>query len=53
MTPRTRCGSGRCRPTTATSSTTTTGAHDEIVRTPAGLRIRRRRAEIRARKFFD
>ena len=27
--------------------------HDEIVRTPAGWRLRRRRAEIRRRKFFD
>lgn len=27
--------------------------HDEIVRTPQGWRLRRRRAEIRARKFFD
>ncbi|MET0188700.1 MAG: nuclear transport factor 2 family protein [Pseudonocardia sediminis] len=27
--------------------------HDEIVRTPAGWRLRRRRAEIRERKFFD
>ena len=27
--------------------------HDEIVRTRAGWRLRRRRAEIRRRKFFD
>ena len=27
--------------------------HDEIVRTAAGWRLRRRRAEIRRRKFFD
>ena len=27
--------------------------HDEIVRTPAGWRLRSRRAEIRRRKFFD
>lgn len=26
---------------------------DELVRTPQGWRLRRRRAEIRARKFFD
>lgn len=27
--------------------------HDELVRTPAGWRLRRRRAELRQRKFFD
>ena len=27
--------------------------HDEIVRTPHGWRLRHRRAEVRARKFFD
>lgn len=27
--------------------------HDQIVRTPAGWRLRHRRAEIRQRKFFD
>jgi hypothetical protein len=27
--------------------------HDSIIRTPGGWRLRRRRAEIRQRKFFD
>lgn len=27
--------------------------HDEIVRTPAGWRLRRRQVEMRQRKFFD
>ncbi|MFA5708180.1 nuclear transport factor 2 family protein [Mycolicibacterium sp.] len=27
--------------------------HDQIVRTPAGWRLQRRRAELRQRKFFD
>lgn len=27
--------------------------HDELVRTPAGWRLRRRRGELRKRKFFD
>jgi hypothetical protein len=27
--------------------------HDEIVRLPAGLRLRHRRPEIRQRKIFD